>query len=78
LRAEEVVTGRVAGELTEIVSGIEPGQRVVTSAQYLLDSESNIGEVMRSMIGQGMPGGPGTGGADTTAMPGMDMPPGEG
>ena len=29
---------------------IEPGQRVVTSAQYLLDSESNLGEVMRSMM----------------------------
>jgi hypothetical protein len=34
------------------LSGAEPGQRVVTSAQFLIDSESNLGEVMRSMIGQ--------------------------
>jgi multidrug efflux pump subunit AcrA (membrane-fusion protein) len=48
---QEVVIGRTAGELTEVLSGVEPGQRVVTSAQFLLDSESNLGEVMRSMIG---------------------------
>jgi Cu(I)/Ag(I) efflux system membrane fusion protein len=76
---QEVTTGQVAGDLTEIVSGLFPGQRVVTSAQYLLDAESNLGEVMRSMIGQG--GGDmggmemGGKGADTKGMPGMDMPP---
>jgi Cu(I)/Ag(I) efflux system membrane fusion protein len=48
----DVVTGRTAGEYTEVLSGLEPGQRVVTSAQYLLDSESNLAEVMKSMIGQ--------------------------
>lgn len=48
----EVVTGRTAGEYTEVLSGIEPGARVVTSAQYLLDSESNLAEVMKSMMGQ--------------------------
>lgn len=48
----DVVTGRIAGDYTEVLSGLEPGQRVVTSAQYLLDSESNLAEVMKSMIGQ--------------------------
>lgn len=48
----DVVAGRTAGAYTEILSGLEPGQRVVTSAQYLVDSESNLAEVMRSMIGQ--------------------------
>jgi Cu(I)/Ag(I) efflux system membrane fusion protein len=48
----DVVTGRTSGAYTEILSGLEPGQRVVTSAQYLLDSESNLAEVMKSMIGQ--------------------------
>ncbi len=48
----DVVTGRTAGAYTEILSGLELGQRVVTSAQYLLDSESNLAEVMKSMIGQ--------------------------
>jgi Cu(I)/Ag(I) efflux system membrane fusion protein len=47
----EVEVGRVAGDQTEILAGLEPGQRVVTSAQYILDSESNMAEVMRSMVG---------------------------
>jgi Cu(I)/Ag(I) efflux system membrane fusion protein len=53
LMPRDVVLGRTAGEFTEIVSGVEPAQRVVTSAQYLLDSESNLADVMKSMIGQG-------------------------
>ena len=55
------------------------------SAQYLLDSESNLGEVMRSMVGQGADmdgmdmGGTegmemGDKGADMRGMPGMDAP----
>lgn len=51
LMPHEVETGRVAGNYAEILSGVEPGQRVVTSAQYLLDSESNMAEVMKSMMG---------------------------
>jgi membrane fusion protein, copper/silver efflux system len=50
LMPHDVVLGSVAGDYTEIISGLEPGQRVVTSAQFLLDSESNLGEVMKSMI----------------------------
>lgn len=49
----EVVLGRVAADYAEVLAGVEPGQRVVTSAQYLLDSESNLAEVMKSMLGQG-------------------------
>jgi RND family efflux transporter MFP subunit len=63
LMPHEVETGRTAGEDTEILAGLEPGQRVVTSAQYLLDSESNLAETMKAMIG--------TMGAG--AMDGMDM-----
>jgi membrane fusion protein, copper/silver efflux system len=48
----DVTTGRVGDEYTEVLSGVDVGQRVVTSAQYLLDSESNLAEVMKSMIGQ--------------------------
>lgn len=51
LMPHEVEVGRVAGEQTEILAGVEPGQRVVTSAQYILDSESNMAEVMKSMMG---------------------------
>ena len=76
LQPQEVETGRVAGEAAEVLSGLEPGQRVVTSAQFLLDSESNLGEVMRSMIGQtgtGDMGGMEMGAPADTAMKGADM-----
>ena len=62
----QVETGSVAGDRSEVLFGLEPGQRVVTSAQFLLDSESNLADVMRSMIGQGASG--------TGSMQGMDMP----
>lgn len=82
LMPHEVEIGRVAGNFTEILAGVEPGQRVVTSAQFILDSESNLAEVMRSMVGMGgsmegmdMGGGSMDGmdmkGADVR---GMDMP----
>jgi Cu(I)/Ag(I) efflux system membrane fusion protein len=64
----EVELGQSAGALTEILTGLEPGQRVVTSAQFLLDSESNLGEVMKSMIAQ-MPAGDRGTGADLRGMP---------
>jgi Cu(I)/Ag(I) efflux system membrane fusion protein len=67
LMPHEVEVGRVAGDLTEILAGVEPGQRVVTSAQYILDSESNMAEVMKSMMG--MMGE----GMDMGGMEGMDM-----
>lgn len=50
--ARAVELGAERGELTEVLAGLEPGQRVVTSAQFLLDSESNLGDVMRSMMSQ--------------------------
>ena len=55
LRPVEVVTGRASGDYVEVISGLEAGQRVVTSPQFLLDSESNLAEVMKSM--PGMDGG---------------------
>lgn len=74
LMPHEVELGRVAGEYTEVLSGLEPGQRVVTSAQFLLDSESNLGEVMKAMIGQmGSAGDMG----NMQDMPGMDTKDGD-
>lgn len=52
LMPHNVQTGRRTAGYVEILSGADAGWIVVTSAQFLLDSESNIGEVMRSMIGQ--------------------------
>ena len=83
LMPHDVELGRVAGEFTEVLSGLEAGQRVVTSAQFLLDSESNLGNVLNSMIGnmgsadkamQNMPGIDDKG-ANVNGMPGMQMPP---
>jgi Cu(I)/Ag(I) efflux system membrane fusion protein len=69
LMPHEVETGRTGDEHVEILSGVEQGQRVVTSAQFLLDSESNLGEVMRAMMGQ-----MGSGDMKGMDMPGMQMP----
>ena len=85
LTARDVETGRTAGGLTEILAGVEPGQRVVTSAQFLLESESNLGDIMRSMVGQagpaemggmdmGVDSSDGDKGANVRDMPGMNMP----
>ena len=66
----DVEIGRTAGDYTEILAGLEPGQRVVTSAQFLLDSESNLGEVMKAMLGQMGSGDK----ANMSDIPGMQMP----
>jgi Cu(I)/Ag(I) efflux system membrane fusion protein len=75
LMPHDVVIGRIAGEYAEVLSGLEQGQRVVTSAQFLLDSESNLGEVMKSMIGQLGGADMGRTGGPAQSMPGMTMPP---
>jgi Cu(I)/Ag(I) efflux system membrane fusion protein len=38
----EVTLGQMTSDSAQILSGLEPGDRVVTSAQFLLDSESSI------------------------------------
>lgn len=53
LAPRDIRIGRRAGDYVAILSGVSAGQRVVTSAQFLIDSESNLAEVMRSMIGTG-------------------------
>ncbi|NUR33907.1 MAG: efflux RND transporter periplasmic adaptor subunit [Gemmatimonadaceae bacterium] len=67
LMPHEVTLGAGSGDYTEVLSGVVRGARVVTSAQYLLDSESNLAEVMRSMVGQG-------GATEMNDMAGMPMP----
>ena len=86
LAPQTVRLGRTGGDYIEILGGVTAGQRVVTSAQFLIDSESNLGEVMRSMIGLGGQGAamsnmtpttatpPDEKGADMRGMPGM-LPP---
>lgn len=41
-RPAEVKTGRDAGGRTEILAGLTPGEKVVASGQFLLDSEASL------------------------------------
>ncbi|TAL86318.1 MAG: efflux RND transporter periplasmic adaptor subunit [Rhodanobacter sp.] len=38
-----VLAGFSSGNRVEILKGLQPGQRVVTSAQFMIDSEANVG-----------------------------------
>lgn len=73
----EINVGRTVGDFTEVLSGVSSGDRVVTSAQFLISSESNLAEVMRGMMAQmGMSDRPAT--SDMKNMPGMSEPRGAG
>lgn len=47
----EVETGRETGGRTEILSGLQEGERVVTSGQFLIDSEANLMGALNRMTG---------------------------
>jgi len=63
LMPHELRLGLRGDERVQVLEGLEPGQRVVTSAHFLLDSESNLAEVMKAMMAQ----------MNMTDMQGMDM-----
>jgi Cu(I)/Ag(I) efflux system membrane fusion protein len=42
----EVTLGARAGQLQQVLEGLSEGDRVVTSANFLLDSESSLGAVV--------------------------------
>jgi membrane fusion protein, copper/silver efflux system len=46
----EVQTGLRSDSLVEIVSGVKPGDEVVASATYLLDSETNLASAMQGLM----------------------------
>ena len=46
-----VMTGAKSGEFVEIRKGLEQGQEIVTSGQFLLDAEANLKSGMGSMTG---------------------------
>jgi Cu(I)/Ag(I) efflux system membrane fusion protein len=47
--SRSVTAGIESGDWVEIVSGIEPGDRVVTSSQFLIDSEASLKASMQRM-----------------------------
>ena len=47
----EIVTGLVGDRhMTEVISGLEEGEEIVVSGQFLLDSESQLQEAIRKML----------------------------
>lgn len=50
-RAQEVQTGITANGKTEIISGLKDGDDVVTSSQFLIDSESSLRESLQKLSG---------------------------
>ncbi len=47
---QEVTLGRETGGLIQVLTGLEEGDEVVTSSQFLLDSESTLREAVQRMI----------------------------
>lgn len=48
-----VTLGVIAEDLIQILDGVEPGEEIITSGQFLIDSESNLREALSRMIGAG-------------------------
>jgi multidrug efflux pump subunit AcrA (membrane-fusion protein) len=55
-----IVAGQTAGGYTEVVAGIETGEPIVVSGQFLIDSESNLKAALMQMSGspESLPPGP--------------------
>jgi Cu(I)/Ag(I) efflux system membrane fusion protein len=58
LQPREVILGPRAGDQIQILSGVHPGDRIVASANFLVDAESRLA----------------TDGSDMAGMPGMEAP----
>jgi multidrug efflux pump subunit AcrA (membrane-fusion protein) len=48
----EITVGHEGDGYVEVLEGVEEGDRVVTSAQFLIDSEANLQEAIQKMIAQ--------------------------
>jgi Cu(I)/Ag(I) efflux system membrane fusion protein len=73
-----VVVGMRSDSLVEIVEGLKPGDEVIASAAYLLDSESNLAAAMQGLMlqmgmGLDMGGMKMEGDQGKDGMPGMKM-----
>jgi Cu(I)/Ag(I) efflux system membrane fusion protein len=49
-----IKTGVKTGEWSEVLEGLKEGEHIVTSANFLIDSESRLKSVVESMSGMGM------------------------
>ncbi len=66
-----VKTGRASGGMTEILAGLHGGERIVTSGQFLIDSEASLAGALERLNTGPKP----VPAASNGAMPGMKMPP---
>ncbi len=55
----EVDLGHASGDMQQVTKGLRPGEIVVTSSQFLIDSESNLKAVITQLLGK-------QGGAETS------------
>ncbi len=51
LEPRDVRLGLRAGKWVQVLEGLQPGERLVNSATFLIDSESNLGAVTAAMAG---------------------------
>ena len=71
----QVKIGTRAGDWVEVVEGLTEGEEVVTSANFLIDSESQVKGAMAGMPGMDAPGGADPKRRDSPESPAMpDMP----
>jgi RND family efflux transporter MFP subunit len=74
LTPHEITAGFASGDDIEVLAGLTEGETVVSSANFLIDAESNMGSSMMSM--PGMEGMTKDAAAPAAAMdPAMPMPP---
>lgn len=76
-QSRDVKTGSASGGRTQITSGLSEGDEIVTSAQFLIDSESSLRESLNKMSMPGMAMPEQSKPADTqkdNGMKGMNMP----
>ncbi len=55
-RPQPVTLGEESGGMVQVLSGLSAGDRVVTSAQFLIDSEAQLSSALAGMSGGSMPG----------------------
>jgi RND family efflux transporter MFP subunit len=69
----DITLGVEGDEEYEVVSGLAKDEQVVTSGQFLLDSESNLREAVKKMLGSNVPEPTRDAGAPGTPLRKMDM-----
>ncbi len=72
LRPVVVTTGREIGDATEILSGLDEGQKVVASGQFLIDSEASLKSVLPRFSGEAPATSANGGAGQEPANAGMD------